>query len=840
MALTVEEVEAILRLKDELSGKLGTAQNNLASFASAATRIGAGLTAALTLPIAAVGTASITMAMNAVESENLFEVAFGGMAAAARAWSEELSAKLGLNEYELRKTSGTLFTMFESMGLAKEGAFEMATGLTELSADMASFFNLKPEEAFEKLRSGIVGQTEPLRALGILVDENTTKAYAYKAGIAEQGAELTQQEKVLARYGAIMEQTSKAQGDLARTIDSPTNQLRIMREQMNEAAISLGMALLPAFSRLIGIVKSVIPYIQSAVEWFKQLSPTMQTVIIAVAALAAAIGPLLVVLGSLLPIMTALPALTAAAGVAFAALTGPIGIIVGATAAFVVGLKALSEWLDTTAKQKKASEDAWAGMTREQKFAWAQQQAVNQAMLNGTTYAVEYEKAMKTVEGSHKDIHLPMEKTVKVTTEAAKATGQMSEEVKKLLDQYSGRAAQKEVDNIATAFQALTRSGLTPTTSAAQALAAQLGKLKDEGAKLPPVLDDFWFRMTAVDRQLKVVHGTAGMLPKSLDAMTSAVLSGRDAVSAFEISMATMVANAKLGIGDTAIPAIHDLGEEVIKLGDYTATLKPPDAEKWSAMGLAVKGHLETLGTAVTGTFAQIILGAEGFKSGFVEIWESIKSSVVRIFSEIMWDFTNRFIKGMLNALSSNQATFASAFRGFLGFGSGAAGAGAGGGGIFGASGSEAGMAFMSAFAQALGWGAVAYGVYKFVDFLVHGFGESPERQTGISHEEYERRYGTPEENYYGTQEEMARDFNEAEMAALGLDVPQYAHGGTVQETGLGFLHRGETVTPATAAAEAVTEHGGIVNELREIRALLLRQERVFSFAVRDAVLLAR
>jgi hypothetical protein len=136
--------------------------------------------------------------------------------------------------------------MFGSMGAGEEEAYEMSTSLTQLANDMASFYNIDTEEAFSKLQAGITGQTEPLKRLGILVDENTIKQYAMANGISKTGKEMTQTQKLQARYGAIMQQTMKAQGDLARTMDSPTNQLRILNNQFDQAKIALGQALQPA------------------------------------------------------------------------------------------------------------------------------------------------------------------------------------------------------------------------------------------------------------------------------------------------------------------------------------------------------------------------------------------------------------------------------------------------------------------------------------------------------------------------------------------------------------------------------------------------------------------
>lgn len=108
------------------------------------------------------GKESLSMANDVVESESLFTVSMKGMADSARAWSDELSASLGLNAYNLRKNVGTFNTMFMSMGLGEQAAYNMSTSLVQLAEDMASFYNVDPEEMFTKLRAGITGETEPL------------------------------------------------------------------------------------------------------------------------------------------------------------------------------------------------------------------------------------------------------------------------------------------------------------------------------------------------------------------------------------------------------------------------------------------------------------------------------------------------------------------------------------------------------------------------------------------------------------------------------------------------------------------------------------------------------
>jgi hypothetical protein len=256
------------------------------------TSVGIGMSAAVTAPLVLIGKKSLDMAMEAVESENLFEVSMEGMADSARKWSVKLRNELGLNEYEVRKNVATFNVMFDSMGIGTDSAYDMATGLTQLAYDMSSFYNLEPHIAFEKLQAGITGEIEPLKRLGILVSENTVKQWAYNNALAKPGEELTEQEKVLARYGTIMDQTAKAQGDLARTIDSPTNQLRIFKEQINLLMVDIGQQLIPVFSDVIDILKPMV-------ESFSELSDGSKSFVVKLGLILAVGGPVILIIGQM-------------------------------------------------------------------------------------------------------------------------------------------------------------------------------------------------------------------------------------------------------------------------------------------------------------------------------------------------------------------------------------------------------------------------------------------------------------------------------------------------------------------------------------------------------------
>lgn len=627
MALDAGEVEATLRLRDEMSKQIATAKKTLEDFGSSLTKVGGTLTAGLTLPIAAIGGSALKMAMDAVESENLFEVSFGSMAGAARDWSMETSKALGLNQYELRRTSATLFTMFDSMGLAKEGAFAMSTGLTKLSADMASFYNMKPEEAFAKLQAGISGEAEPLKRMGILVDENTTKTYAYTHGIAAQGAELTNQQKVLARYGSIMEQTSKAQGDLARTMDSPTNQLRIMKEKINEAAVTLGTAMLPALQSVINLLTRVLPYLQDAVKWFASLPEPIRVGAVVIAALVAAIGPLLVVFGvmasglsSILglfalfaPAATTAGAAVAAEGVAAtgaATATAGLGISLGAVgmafgavtlaiglmfAAWKIGniegvKNTIAEW--TLRLQGLSKEEAHAAVQgHAQAVAAAAQQKATEGASGATdkhTVATfDVDAAMKSAIATAKNQASGLGDVEAAQKAAAKATAEHAKAISSLVDDLTGQGAITQVNLLR---EALAQSGpIQAMTLDAQKkindmVTAAIAVYKAAGESIPADLlkiqaqttDTFKATKEALGKSLEMVPQMKGQMlvmtkeiPGIFGAMVPAIKSAGASVGLQTgVSLTQGIANTlKANLGSTILNALQGGGNVAQSIG---------------------------------------------------------------------------------------------------------------------------------------------------------------------------------------------------------------------------------------------------------------------------------
>lgn len=194
----------------------------------------------------------IQLASDLEEVQNVVDVTFGDGAAEINQFAKEASASFGLTELQAKQFSGTIGAMVKSMGLTEAQALDMSTSLVGLSGDMASFYNLDHEEAFNKIRSGIAGETEPLKQLGINMSVANLEAYALTKGIKRAYDEMSEAEKVQLRYGYIMEQTTDAQGDFVRTQDSYANQVRTLQNNLDMLGANVGSLLVPALSGAVG------------------------------------------------------------------------------------------------------------------------------------------------------------------------------------------------------------------------------------------------------------------------------------------------------------------------------------------------------------------------------------------------------------------------------------------------------------------------------------------------------------------------------------------------------------------------------------------------------------
>lgn len=191
------------------------------------------------------GGASIKLASDLEEVQNVVDVTFGSNAGKINEWAKKAATAFGMSELQAKQFNGTMGAMLKSMGLTGDEVLNMSQSMTGLAGDFASFYNLPIEEAFDKIRSGISGETEPLKQLGINMSVANLEAFALSQGINKTYKEMTQAEQATLRYSYLMNVSKDAQGDFARTSNSLANQLRIAKLNISSLAADLGKLLLP-------------------------------------------------------------------------------------------------------------------------------------------------------------------------------------------------------------------------------------------------------------------------------------------------------------------------------------------------------------------------------------------------------------------------------------------------------------------------------------------------------------------------------------------------------------------------------------------------------------------
>lgn len=203
----------------------------------------------------------IDYASDLAEVQNVVDVTFGSATEAINSWSKECLAAYGMNEVSAKRYAGTLGAMLKSSGLAGDAIVDMSKDMVGLAGDMASFYNLDLETAFEKIRSGISGETEPLKQLGINMSVANLEAYALSQGITTAYNEMSQAEQVMLRYNYLMSTTADAQGDFARTQDSYANQTRLLSESWLEFTSIMAEQLLPVLTTIVSWLNNIVAFL---------------------------------------------------------------------------------------------------------------------------------------------------------------------------------------------------------------------------------------------------------------------------------------------------------------------------------------------------------------------------------------------------------------------------------------------------------------------------------------------------------------------------------------------------------------------------------------------------
>ena len=245
-------------------------QRGLSGITSAVKKVGIAVAAAFSVrAIVNFSKACIELGSDLEEVQNVVDVTFGKMSGAINEFAIQAAEKIGISELAAKQYTSTLGAMYKSMGFSEDAAAGMSMKMTELAADMASFYNLDADTAFQKIRSGISGETEPLKQLGINLSEANLEQFRLAQGIQTSYKNMDQQSKALLRYNYLLSVTSDAQGDFARTSGSWANQTKVLNLQLQSIKANLGQGLINVLTPALRVINRMLAALAKLASAFK-------------------------------------------------------------------------------------------------------------------------------------------------------------------------------------------------------------------------------------------------------------------------------------------------------------------------------------------------------------------------------------------------------------------------------------------------------------------------------------------------------------------------------------------------------------------------------------------
>ena len=338
----VKEFDKVGRAADK---SLGKAEAKIDKLGATFTKVGAGMLGAAGL--AAAGLAStIGPASDLAEAVNVVGLTFGDSAEDIEKFGDTAASAMGMSKRAALEGAAAIGGLLKNVGFTEEESADLSKTLVTLSSDMGSAFNMEPVEALAALRSGLAGESEPLKRFNVFLNEAAVKAKAMELGLSDGTTALSEHEKAQARLAIIMEQTAAVQGDFAATADGAANSQRVLAAQMEDMKASIGQAGLPVFEDLVGAVNDLFGA-------FNSLSDPMKNTIGKMAlfgtAIAGAGGFALLAAGKFIQMRSAVVGMPAAA-------KKSAGAIAGVTTAILLAIEAQKAWDDR--QKRDAAEGA--------------------------------------------------------------------------------------------------------------------------------------------------------------------------------------------------------------------------------------------------------------------------------------------------------------------------------------------------------------------------------------------------------------------------------------------------------------------------------------------------
>lgn len=218
------------------------------------------------------GKESIELGSDLTEVQNVVDVTFTTMSDKVNEFAKNAMTSAGLSETMAKRYVGTFGAMSKSFGFSEAQAYDMSTALTQLTGDVASFYNISQDLAYIKLKSVFTGETETLKDLGVVMTQSALDQYALANGYGKTTSAMTEQEKVALRFAFVQEQLSAASGDFIRTSDSWANQVRVMQLQLQSLKATVGQGLINIFTPVLKLINVLLGKLATLANAFKSFT----------------------------------------------------------------------------------------------------------------------------------------------------------------------------------------------------------------------------------------------------------------------------------------------------------------------------------------------------------------------------------------------------------------------------------------------------------------------------------------------------------------------------------------------------------------------------------------
>lgn len=226
------------------------------------------------------GSAAIESASNLEKVQNALDVTFGDDAGRVETWAASAREQFGLTELQAKQYTSTLGAMLKGMDVSGPQMLEMSTGLAGLAADMASFYNMDSETAFNEISKGLTGQSDKLRQLGVDLSDANMEAYALSEGMGKTFQQMSSGEQAVLRYQYLMKETAAVQGNFAKTSESLAGNMQMLETNWNELLVGVGEAIEPLVSGTVDVLNDVLEALtggsQSAAQQIDNLSANLE------------------------------------------------------------------------------------------------------------------------------------------------------------------------------------------------------------------------------------------------------------------------------------------------------------------------------------------------------------------------------------------------------------------------------------------------------------------------------------------------------------------------------------------------------------------------------------